>query len=492
MASTSYRENHYVARWYERRFLPVVGEKNFHYLDLKPEQFRDPNGVLRQKKALNRWGTDRCFKQTDLYTTRFGAWESTEIEQFFFGRLDTQGRDAVEYFATFAHPDANEPVFTHLLNYMSVQKLRTPKGLAQLATMTGMRDSNAVLLAMQQLQNLYCAIWTEAIWALIDATQTRTKFILSDHPVTVYNRECFPGSQWCRDFRDPDIRLVGTHTIFPLSPTRALVLTNHSWVRNPYGRATQLRPNPNFFRTAMFYFPGIQTGRELTEVEVNQINFIIKRRAYRCTAAADEPWLHPERHIPSEHWRKLDDLYLLMPDPRSVTVSEEIIIGYDNRRSEIFDAYGRRPGQPGFKDQNLAEQERRTHYAFQGEPARAGRERRALEAAATAKLHFKMPFGGGRGSRRRFGRNLPSCGTTTSAGLPRPVSRLRLGSSPFIGCGTDAIVTLPGDSEVTSQVDWLNSSDAYSVATRCSTSANSFMGRGIGFLHAMPMTTVPP
>jgi len=219
----------------------------------------------------------------------------------------------------------------------------------------------------------------EAVWALVDATQTETKFILSDHPVTVYNRDCFPASDWCRDFRDPDIRFVGTHTLFPLSPTRALVLTNHSWVRNPHVRATRVRPNPRLFRTAMFYFPGIQTGRELTEVEVNQINFIIKKRAYRYIAAADEEWLYPERHIPSEHWRKLDERYLLMPDPRSVTVSEEIILGYDNAPADIFDSYGRRPGQPGFKDETQAAQERQSHLAFQGEYARLfGPKRRGI------------------------------------------------------------------------------------------------------------------
>jgi hypothetical protein len=379
MVSTPYRENHYVAQWYQRRFLPATGEQKFRYLDLKPERFRDPNGVTRQKKALNRWGTDRCFKQTDLYTTRFGAWQSTEIEQFFFGRVDTRGRAAIEYFANFAHPDANDRALNDLLNYMSVQKLRTPKGLAHLAAMTGMSDSNAVLLEMQRIQNMYCATWTEAVWALVDARQTRTKFILSDHPVTVYNRDCFPGSDWCHDFRDPDIRFVGTHTIFPLSPTRTLVLTNHSWVRNPYVRATKMRPNPQLFRTTVFYFPSIQTGRELTEVEVNQINFIIKKRAYRYIAAADEAWLYPERHIPSEHWRKLDDLYLLMPDPRSVRVSEQIIIGSDNRPADIFDAYGRRPGQPGFKDDTHAAQERRTHLGFQGEYARLfGPKRRGI------------------------------------------------------------------------------------------------------------------
>jgi hypothetical protein len=44
------------------------------------------------------------------------------------------------------------------------------------------------------------------------------------------------------------------------------------------------------------------------------------------------------------------------------------------------------------------------------------------------------------------------------------------------------------ESEVTSHVERLNSSDAYTVATWCSTSDDSLMGRGIGFLHAMPMT----
>lgn len=378
-ASTPYRENHYVAQWYQRRFLPPTGEKKFFYLDLKPEQFRDSTGIMRQRTALHRWGTSNCFRQTDLYTTRFGEWQSTDIEQFFFGRVDAEGRNAIQYFSTFAHPHADDAAFQNLLVYMSVQKLRTPKGLANLAAITGMRDSNAVLLAMQQLQQMYCAIWTEAVWALVDATQTETKFILSDHPVTVYNRDCFPGSEWCRDFRDPDIRFVGTHTIFPLSPTRALLLTNHSWVRNPYARATRIRPNPRLFRAAMFYFPGIQTGRVLNELEVNQINFIVKRRAYRHVAAPVEDWLYPERQIPSEHWRKLDDLYLLMPDPRSVTVSEEIVLGYDNRPADIFDSYGRRPGQAGFKDEALATAERRTHLAFQGEYARLfGPRRRGI------------------------------------------------------------------------------------------------------------------
>ena len=45
MASTPYRENHYVPQWYQRRFVPTTGEQKFRYLDLKPERFRDLNGT---------------------------------------------------------------------------------------------------------------------------------------------------------------------------------------------------------------------------------------------------------------------------------------------------------------------------------------------------------------------------------------------------------------------------------------------------------------
>jgi hypothetical protein len=63
----------------------------------------------------------------------------------------------------------------------------------------------------------------------------------------------------------------------------------------------------------------------------------------------------------SEHWRKLDDQYLLMPDLRSLTIPEEIILGYNNRPADIFDSYGRRPGQTGFRNESEAAWERQTH-----------------------------------------------------------------------------------------------------------------------------------
>jgi hypothetical protein len=370
-----YKENHYVPCWYQERFLPTTGERKFRYLDLYPERFRDPNGVLRTKTPLKRWGAGSCFKETDLYTTKYGRYESTDIEKFFFGKVDDEGRAAVDFFSRYEsfegdfRPVSPEKMFHSLLNYMSVQKFRTPKGLRYLSALIRESDKNVLLLLMQRLQNMHCAIWTESVWAIVGADHTETKFIVTDHPVAVYNRDIFPDSDYAKQYTDPDIRMNGTHTFFPLSPVRMLILTNLSWTRNPYSNGKKLRPNPTLFRHAMFNFTQIQTGRQLEEVEVNQINFILKRRAQRYIAAAQEEWLYPERKIPSEHWRKLDDRYLLMPDPRCLHLGGEILIGFKGGGSAAFDEYGRRPWQKSYGS-DVDETESRTLYAFQGEYAR--------------------------------------------------------------------------------------------------------------------------
>jgi hypothetical protein len=123
-----------------RAFPADNGERKFRYLDLTPEQFRDPNGALRTKKALRRWGASSCFKETDLYTVKYGRHESTDIERFFFGKVDDEGRQAVEFLSNYNSFDdfrgdvSPDRVFNSLLTYMSIQKFRTPKGLRYLST----------------------------------------------------------------------------------------------------------------------------------------------------------------------------------------------------------------------------------------------------------------------------------------------------------------------------------------------------------------------
>ena len=116
--------------------------------------------------------------------------------------------------------------------------------------------------------SMFCATWTECVWQIADASDSDTKFIISDHPVTVYNRACPHLSRYCEGSHDPDIRLHATHTYFPLSLDQILILTNLSWVRNPYQDELRPRPNPRLFGETIFKFLSIQVGRKLSEDEV--------------------------------------------------------------------------------------------------------------------------------------------------------------------------------------------------------------------------------
>jgi hypothetical protein len=276
---SKYRHNHYVPEWYQRRFM-LPGQHRYFRLDQKPDVVTDGKHKWT-RRDLHEWSPENIFAEDDLYTTRWGHITNTEIEQFFFGELDAEGPKFLDYFTNFKHPSADGPAFQNFLTYMSVQKLRTPKGLAYLAEFSGASRKVMTLLLLQHIRNLFCAIWTECVWQIVDASDSPTKFIISDHPVTVYNRACPPLSKSCLGHNDPDIRMAATHTMFPLSIDKALILTNRNWVRDPYQNETKIRPNPRMMRDAMFSFTDIQTDRLLTEDEVLMMNLIIKRRAYR-------------------------------------------------------------------------------------------------------------------------------------------------------------------------------------------------------------------
>lgn len=318
----------------------------------------------------NRWGVDRCFAETDLYTINLLDQRFTKIEELFFGEIDNVGARAHRYFLEFSQPSADGDAFMKFIRFMSSQKLRTPKGLKYLEEAIARAERHKILEAMLVLRDMFCAIWTEAIWVLCDIVGDDCGFIISDHPVTVYNSSIFPGSRQASTYGDPDIAQVGTHTVFPLSTKRLLILSNLSWVRNPFQDPTRLRPNPTPFRPTVFNFQTIQIDRKLNFEDVCKINYIIKKRAYRYIAAQKEEWLYPEKYMTSVHWSKIADEYFLMPDPRSVNFTNEFIIGYSGGRADAFDEYGRKPWQPGYKDKALAENEWVTFHRFQGEYAR--------------------------------------------------------------------------------------------------------------------------
>lgn len=363
--SDEYKHNHYVPEWYQKRFLPN-GTSKFYYLDLTPETVTE-NGHTYTRKSLLRWGPSSCFAQDDLYTTGWGDIQNRDIEKFFFGRYDNEAPSAIDHFANYKFGEKSEQSFNMLLPYMCVQKMRTPKGLAWLRGVTRSIDQNETLFYLQEFQALFCAIWTECVWQIADASTSPTKFIISDHPVVVYNRDCFPSLKECLGVNDPDIRMVATHTYFPLSLNKILILTNLSWVRDPFQNPKKFRPNPEFMRGAMFNLTDIQVERQLTEEEVREINYITKKRAHRYIAAAEREWLYPEDHLQATHWRKLGNGYLLMPDPRHVHGGGEILIGYKDGRSDAFSEYGHKPWQKGYKDKQRSDREWKAMTKFKAE-----------------------------------------------------------------------------------------------------------------------------
>ena len=145
MFRTDYKHNHYVPEWYQKRFLRT-GQSQHYYLNLHPETVRE-NGHTYTRRALYCWGPKRCFAQDDLYTTRWGGLENRDIERFFFGQIDNDSKGAVEHFADWAFDGDSADALQTLVPYMSVQKLRTPKGLGWLRTVFGETDANVSALS---------------------------------------------------------------------------------------------------------------------------------------------------------------------------------------------------------------------------------------------------------------------------------------------------------------------------------------------------------
>lgn len=341
--------NHYVPKWYQKRFL-LPGQSRYHYLDLHPEKVTSPGGTTYTRNALLPWGPKRCFRQDDLYTAKLGAFSTDEIEKRFFGPIDHKGQKAVEFFTEYSFRKGVRDALHDLIDYMDVQRIRTPRGLDWLKTFADVDNHYLALMAMQQVFQMNITMWMEGVWEIVRARNSPTKFIVTDQPVAFYNAKAFPQSQICRYPSDVGLDQTGTRTIFPLGMDACLIITHVQLVRNP--RANPIRPriNARAYKQTIMNLVAIQFGRELEEEEVNRINFILKMRATRYVAASEKEWLYPEKQIKTQHWSKLDEDWFLFPNPYKVQFTSGIIFGYEGGGSFAMDEYGRNPGHPNYED----------------------------------------------------------------------------------------------------------------------------------------------
>jgi hypothetical protein len=371
--------NHYVPQWYQWRFFPAgSGATKLWYLDLSPDPILRPDGKRMTRKAVRHLGPINCFRQDHLYTLYFGKYASDVIERRFFGAIDSMGEKAVPFFADYSMSKGVHEAFEGMQSYLSAQLFRTPKGLEMLRALARTPDHQRTLEVLAHARKVFNTIWCESVWEVVHCKSSPTKFIISDAPVTTYNKKVFPGSAGVQELGSAPIECIGTHTIFPIDLERCLVITNLQYVRNPKVNPLKIRENPRYFEPAHFDLRKVQRGREIEEHEVIAINHILKSHARRYIAAADRSWLYPEDTLRERFWSKLGGKLFLQPDPRKVSFSTAIISGgYPDGSAWGYNEYGHFD-LDGPRAQKLREIEWRTFQAakqaWDERDRRAGRE----------------------------------------------------------------------------------------------------------------------
>lgn len=329
------RRNHYVPVWYQKGFASIDPPRLF-YLDLSPKPGAQRHGA---QSEIPKSAPKRCFWSQDLYTTSFFGTPNDEIERFLFGTIDNHGAVAVRAVAS-GDSQAIHDSFQDFFAYIDAQKIRTPKGLDWIRARYGKIDQLNLMVEMQALRQMHCTMWLEAVREVVSAEDSDVKFIVTDHPVTIYNPLCPPNAEQCRYPDDPPIELIGSQTLFPLSANHCLILTNLEYAKDPSG-VDLLRPrqNPRHFGPTLARTDAWLRSRKLSRADVVAINHILKSRARRYIAAEEEEWLYPERGGTPE-WGDLGTL--LLPPGRDLWhFGGEIVVGYRDGTSSFQDAYGR-------------------------------------------------------------------------------------------------------------------------------------------------------
>jgi len=333
------RDNHYVPQWYQRGFL-LEHSNQLHYLNLDPDTKKLPNGSVITMNDRNIWPTSRCFYQTDLYTTFFGEFINDEIERRLFGEIDDIGARVVR---AFIGEDISEwhRHFSDFFSYIDSQKIRTPKGLDWIRMHYPRLGQVDLMLEMQAIRNLHCTLWSEGVREIVSAKNSNVKFIITDHPVTIYNYACSPDSQYCTYPNDPSIALKGTQTLFPLNLNNCLIFTNLEYAKNPNKQnPIEKRTNAQLVRDSMVRTDAFIRSRNLTDNEVLTINAILKKRARRYIAAPKKDWLFPEINISSD-WATFKKV-LLPPENELYQFGGELFAKYEDGSTYYQDAFGRK------------------------------------------------------------------------------------------------------------------------------------------------------
>jgi hypothetical protein len=331
------RNNHYVPQWYQAGFFEPNGN-TLAYVDLKPDKKILHDGRVISSRSQFNSPTSRAFRQKDLYSTFFGTSVNDEIEKKLFGDIDTRGSLAVRAFFE-DNPVKWHDHFQNLFEFIDAQKLRTPKGLDWIRSQYPGLKQNELMIEMQGLRMMHCTIWTEGVREIVSAEDADMKFIISDHPVTVYNKAASPDLPQWKYPNDPSILLKGSQTVFPLSRNFCLILTNLEYAENSLIDPLERRIFARNFRQSIVRTDSFIRERKLNNDEVAAFNLIIKRGAKRYLAAGQKEWLEPEI-ICSRAWNEVGEV-LKPPSNKLYHFGGELFAKFDDGHVHYQDAFGR-------------------------------------------------------------------------------------------------------------------------------------------------------
>lgn len=259
-----------------------------------------------------------------------------------FGAIDKTGAAAVRALLNNDIAQLHE-LFNKFFEYLDAQKIRTPKGLDWIKTKYPRLTQLQLMLEMQQIRQMHCTMWVEAVREIVSAEDSDIKFIVTDHPVTIYNPACPPESVHCKHPDDPSIAFKGSQTIFPLDLNHCLILTNLEYAREP--ERTDLltnRTNARNFGQTISRIDTMIRSRKLKPEDVRAINYVLKARARRYIAAANKEWLSPEVSLRGS-WVEVGKV-LLPPKNELWHFGGEIYVGYKDGSTHYQDEFGRTTG----------------------------------------------------------------------------------------------------------------------------------------------------
>jgi hypothetical protein len=324
--------------WYQRRFM-APGTNGLFYADLDLQRGKEVLSRRGPERELPPLAPARCFSQQDLYTTVFAGIPNDEIERFLFGKIDNDGAISVRALAA-NDLSALTKRFQELFDFISVQQLRTPKGLDWLRRNYQRLNQLELMLELQALRQMNCTMWFECVREVVSASESKVKFMVSDHPVVTFNSGLHLDADEWRYPNDPPIDWKGTQTIFPLDADSCLILTNLEYAKNAQLKdLTTKRTHARAFGDTIARTDNTIFGRKLTEDDVHSINKLIAWRAKRYLGGSSRESLDASIEGPPDVARLA--AILRPPEDELWHFGGTVYVGFADGTSKSWDEFGR-------------------------------------------------------------------------------------------------------------------------------------------------------